>query len=132
MKLLTVASTLALALASTVPSVWGQSKPALTVDVPFAFVARNRSFQPGTYTFSSKQGLIAVSDAKGRDLIVLPVVTSLARSNSDDDHLLAFDKVDGKKILSEIWLPNTAGALVTATRGEHEHDIIRMVSKAKR
>jgi hypothetical protein len=100
------------------------------VNVPFAFVAQDQNCPAGIYTFSrgQMQAIVAMRSADGKISVQLPVVTALARSSDKDDHLLAFDKVEDKRVLSEVWLPDRDGALVHITPADHTHEIIRKAS----
>ena len=109
------------------PLIFAQNKPGLKVNVPFEFVARGKTFPAGVYVFSSEGSqTVSMKSVEGRASLQLPVITALARSNNDDDHLLAFDKVNDKRVLSEVWLVDRDGALVHVTPGDHAHDVIRL------
>ena len=112
------------------PSAYAQQSRTLRVKVPFAFTAHGTACPAGEYSFKHQNGAINLTDSSGKVQILMPVLTSIARSNDADDHLLAFDKVGGDRILSEVWLPGTQGALVQATPGEHEHDLVRINRKS--
>ena len=117
----------ALAAIVSVPLAFAQGSRVLRVNVPFAFVAQEKTCPAGVYTFSQAQGhRLLMSNPEARLSVSLPVVTALARSSSEDDHVLAFDKVGDQRILSEVWLPERDGALVHITQGEHSHEIIRL------
>ena len=60
--------------------------------------------------------------AGGRDFI--PVITLLGRHDRDADAELVFDKVDGKAVLSEVWMPGKDGFLLVATKGPHSHAVV--------
>ena len=55
---------------------------------------------------------------------MLPVITRLGRHDQDADSEFVFDKVDGKSVLSEIWMPKQDGWLVLATSKPHEHAVL--------
>ncbi len=107
---------------------FGQNSSSLKVNIPFAFTAGGKVFQPGNYVFvKPKTGSIVLSSDDGRTNMNLPIITSLARSGPNDDHLLAFDKVGDQRVLSEVWLPGKEGAMVFMEKGEHEHQLIKLV-----
>ena len=56
--------------------------------------------------------------------MTLPVITLLGRHDKDTDPEFVFDKIDGKLMLSEIWIPGQDGLLVLATKGPHEHAVL--------
>jgi hypothetical protein len=113
--------------------VLGQDSPTLRVKIPFEFKAGGKSFQAGSYVIkkAAAGGMINFSPSDGKGGASLVIITSIARSSEADDHLLAFDKVNGERILSEVWLPGQEGAVVYADKGEHKHELVRLVSKAK-
>jgi hypothetical protein len=122
--------TLALIAGAIVSAAFGQDLGAgLRLTVPFEFTAAGKTLPAGEYVFRHSLGssLITVENAKATVVAKLMIVTSLARSSDGDDHLLAFDKIGDKKILSEVWLQGRQGALVNSQQGEHEHEIIRLV-----
>jgi hypothetical protein len=54
----------------------------------------------------------------------MSVITTLGRHDLDKDPEFVFDKVDGKLLLSEIWVPGKDGLLVLATKGPHGHAVV--------
>jgi hypothetical protein len=111
---------------------YGQASTQLRVEIPFGFTAAGKEFPSGTYLFKGESvGRISFSNTNGKSGTILKVITSLARSSDADDHLLAFDKAGDTKILSEVWLHGREGALVHATPGEHQHEIVRLVAKSR-
>jgi len=111
--------------------VLGQDSPTLRVKIPFEFKAAGKAFQAGTYVLKKGPagGMITLTGSDGKAGANLVIITSIARSGASDDHLLAFDKVNGERILSEVWLPAQEGAVVYADKGEHQHELIRLVSQ---
>lgn len=119
------------AVAATVslPLAYAQNPSTLRVKIPFDFIARGRGFPAGNYVLTrNNSGSLSLADQDGATLMVLPVITSIARSSAADDHLLAFDKVGRNRYLSEVWLPGREGAVVFMQKGEHEHEVIRLVA----
>jgi hypothetical protein len=55
---------------------------------------------------------------------MMPVITRLGRHDNDTDPELIFDKVGGKFLLSELWLPDLDGFLVLNTPVDHEHRVL--------
>jgi hypothetical protein len=120
-----------LMLGAHTPGAYAQEGSTLRVSVPFNFTANGTACPAGEYSFKHQQGAIDLTDRSGNVHVFMPVITSIARSSEHDDHLLAFDKVGGERILSEVWLPGNQGALVQVTKGEHEHDLVRLNRKRK-
>jgi|GEM_PF-938344 hypothetical protein len=113
------------------PWAQAQSSTGLRVTIPFSFVAGGKDLPAGEYVFSKAVGpnLITVASSSGKERLHLRIRTSLARVSAEDEHLLAFDKIGGKRILSEVWLPNQQGAAVAVSRGEHDHDVIKLTPR---
>lgn len=124
----------AVALTAAVPLAHAQSAAGLRVSVPFDFVAGGKSMPAGEYVFTkgTAPNIITMASSSGRETLHLRIVTSLARVSAEDEHLLAFDKIGGRRILSEVWLPNRQGAAVFTARGEHEHEVIKLIPRAAR
>ncbi len=111
----------------------GQTASVLTVEIPFSFKAAGQTFAAGQYHFrdaGNQSNALRLEADSGRSAVVLPVITSLGRAGENDNHVLVFDKVGEEKVLSEVWMPGRDGLLVTATRGEHQHEIIRLVPES--
>jgi hypothetical protein len=116
----------------TVPFAYSQSS-SLRVNVPFKFGAAGKTFPSGEYSFTKgKPGTVVMTGADSKAATSLTVITSLARSGPSDDHLLAFDKVGSERILSEVWIPGREGALVNASRGEHQHEVVKLAPRSSR
>lgn len=101
-----------------------QSSQKVVAQIAFPFVAGTKDMPAGKY-------VIEVSDAGPIMLIgpggvraVLPVISSLGRHDQDPDSEFVFDKIDGKSILSEIWLPKKDGLLLLANKAPHEHVVL--------
>ncbi len=114
------------------PLARAQSNQSLAVNIPFEFSAKTKTYPAGEYRFQNNKGTIEMTSADRKVRVFLPVITSIARSSEDDDHLLAFDKVEGKKVLSEVWLPHAQGAVVSMEKGEHQHELVRLDRRAAR
>jgi len=99
-------------------------------DIPFEFQAGTKVLPPGTYSFtfndSSREVSIAGAGVHG---LRLPVVTRLGLRDSSDEGTLVFDKFNGVRTLSEVWIPSIDGILVHSIPEEHVHEIVRVVSR---
>jgi hypothetical protein len=95
----------------------------ITTTIEFPFVAGGKDMPAGKYTLEVTPSFTVI--LKGpTDTVLLPVITSLGRHDRDADPEVVFDKVDGKVLLSEIWMPDKDGLLVLATKGPHEHAVL--------
>jgi hypothetical protein len=100
--------------------------------IDFAFVAGKKECAAGTYEIEVRNSAVTLrpKDGKGESVTML-VITRLGRHDQDTDPELVFDKLDGKLILSEIWLGNEDGWLVASTPRDHEHRVSSVSRTAK-
>jgi hypothetical protein len=54
----------------------------------------------------------------------MAIITMLGRHDQDADPEFVFDKINGKLVLSEVWMPGKDGLLLLATKGPHEHAVL--------
>jgi hypothetical protein len=93
-------------------------------EFPFAFVAGGKEMTAGKYTVEvTTAGPVLLRGQSGASGM-MPVITTLGRHDKDSDPEFVFDKIDGKLVLSEIWMPGKDGFLVLATKGPHEHAVL--------
>jgi hypothetical protein len=95
------------------------------VNIDFPFVAGTSQLAAGAYEFEVNNGKVTVrsTQPKGTSVVMLGI-TRLGRHDLDKETELIFDKVNNKFVLSEIWLGNEDGYLVTNTPGDHEHRVL--------
>ncbi len=97
---------------------------AVTAVIDFTFVAGGKEMAPGKYIIDAPMdGPVVLRGATGSSGL-MPIVTTLGRHDLDKDPELVFDKVDGRMLLSEVWLPGQDGLLVLSTKGPHEHAVV--------
>jgi hypothetical protein len=97
-----------------------------TAEIGFPFVAGGKEMPAGKYTFEVPRamGPVTLRGGPGTSSVTLPVITLLGRHDKDTDPEFVFDKIDGKLVLSEVWIPGQDGLLVLATKGPHEHAVL--------
>ena len=96
----------------------------ISADIGFPFVAGGKEMAAGKYTIEvTTAGTVLLTGAGGSRMLI-PVITMLGRHDQDPDAEFVFDKIDGKTVLSEIWMPRKDGMLVLATKGPHEHAVV--------
>jgi hypothetical protein len=99
-------------------------------DIPFEFHAGEKTLPPGTYSFILHDQTRDVSVSRvGKVEVRLPVVTRLGLRESNDEGTLVFDKFNGVRMLSEVWIPLIDGVLVHSIPEEHTHEIVRVRSR---
>lgn len=105
-----------------------QSSLQQKVNVGFPFIAAGQELPAGSYrltTAKDEAGMLEVLlHGKGTETHV-PVITRLAPIHRTTGSVeLVFDTTDGKRILSEVWLPTFDGFLVNASTGDHKHEVV--------
>jgi hypothetical protein len=101
-----------------------QSSRNVVADIGFAFVAGDKDMPAGKYTITvTEAGPLMVVGPDGARA-VLRVITRLGRHDQDPDNEFVFDKIDGKSVLSEVWLPRQDGFLLVATSKPHSHAVL--------
>jgi hypothetical protein len=103
------------------PIAYGQS---ITADIGFPFVAGGKEMAAGKYAIDVTAAQQVSMTAPDRTRILMPVITLLGRHDKDPDAEFVFDKVGGKVVLSEVWMPGKDGLLLLATKGPHEHAVV--------
>jgi len=97
---------------------------SIHAEIGFPFVAGGKEMAAGKYTVEvTTAGTVLLTGAGGSRMLI-PVITMLGRHDQDPDAEFVFDKIDGKTVLSEVWLPRKDGFLLLATKGPHEHAVV--------
>lgn len=94
------------------------------MNIGLPFVVNGKDMPAGSYTIRVTSARAVSLKGEGDAVLVLTAVTRLGRRDKNPDPELVFDKVDGKMLLSEIWLPRRDGYLVLGTTEEHEHAVL--------
>ena len=100
----------------------------LIANVPFAFTAAGRAYDAGKYELlvtDNSQMVELMGPAKNTG--VAEVITRIAepvKRSAASDGRLVFDKMDGKYVLSEMWLPQEEGYLLHTTPTAHSHETV--------
>jgi hypothetical protein len=103
---------------------YAQTPQRIRAEIGFPFVAGGKELPAGAYTVEvTPAGPVMISGANGARAL-MPVITTLGRHDQDPDAEFVFDKVDGKSVLSELWMPKRDGLLLLATKGPHEHVVL--------
>jgi hypothetical protein len=95
-----------------------------SADIGFPFVAGGKEMAAGKYAVeATASGQVSLT-GPDRSRILMPVITLLGRHDKDTDSEFVFDKLDGKLVLSEVWISGRDGFLLLATKGPHEHAVL--------
>ena len=101
-----------------------QSAGTARVKIDFGFVAGGKDMPAGEYEFSVTEGRVVMRPRAGGAVVTMTVITRLGRHDADPDPELVFDKINGKSILSEFWLPGADGYLLEHASADHEHRVV--------
>jgi hypothetical protein len=104
--------------------VQAQGSKQVVAEIGFPFVAGDKTLPAGKYVFEVTDAGPVMLTGPGGVRAVLPVITRLGRHDQDPDSEFVFDKLDGKSVLSEIWLPKKDGFLLLASKAPHEHAVL--------
>ena len=98
----------------------------VTAEIGFPFVAGGKEMASGKYTVrvTEDRDRMVVLMGPGGLQVILPVITTLGRHDKDPDAEFVFDKIDGKAVLSEVWMPSKDVLLLVARKGRHEHAVV--------
>ena len=98
---------------------------SVTAEIGFPFVAGGKQMAAGKYTVETTTPtgpVVLRGPAASTDL--MSVITTLGRHDLDKGAEFVFDKIDGKLVLSEVWMPGKDGLLLLATKAPHEHAVV--------
>ncbi len=100
---------------------------AVSVNIPFNFVAKDTEMTAGTYEIrvgGNNEDQLAIRNIKGSGHTNLPVIERLADTGTKNVRIV-FDKMeDGRSYLSEIHMPGTDGFLVGISKGREKHVVV--------
>lgn len=103
---------------------YAQTSQRITAEIGFPFVAGGKEMPAGKYSVLAEPGRPLEFAGQDGTRVLLNVITTLGRHDQDPDSEFVFDKIDGKPVLSEIWMPRRDGFLVLATAKPHEHTVL--------
>jgi len=126
-KVLVGVGTLLLVLAAAASA---QDVPVIKVKVDHPFVVIGETLPAGEYTFTYDAGGASFNiDGPNKDQAPFAAVET--RLSGPDEHVnipeprLVFDVTGDVYTLSEIWVPNQAGFLISSEQRPHEHSITK-------
>ena len=107
----------------------GAQAETIKANVPFSFNVGPKTLPAGNYSFNVNLGArsVAVEGGKqGAEELIMTTIAARPYAEQTNDAHVVFDKVGSKYTLSELWEPGQDGVLVHATKGPHEHHVIRV------
>ena len=103
-----------------------QNLPKVVADIPFSFMAGEKTLPAGSYQF--KEGntpkQITIRDNKTNESIIVLVLTRISASSGKEVEIV-FDKVGTEHYLSEIQMPGVDGYVFKGASDAHAHTSIR-------
>jgi hypothetical protein len=115
-----VVGVLALGLAGSVAWAGG----AVSVDVPFSFIVKDKELPAGRYEIraaGNDEGRLEIRSSAGGSTVFALVLERLADTGAKEPKVV-FDKTeDGKTYLSEVHMPGSDGFLVGIAGGKEKH-----------
>jgi hypothetical protein len=97
----------------------------VSLNVPFAFKAADKTFSAGTYTITAmkeNKNTLSIRNSKTGEETTIPFITRLSPRDGTKGSVV-FDKVNDQSYLSEIYLPGLDGFHLQGAPGEHTHAI---------
>jgi hypothetical protein len=121
----------ALVILALSPSVSAQQlASSIAGNIPFEFNIGDKAYPAGQYRVTSnldgRPAALTIANPEKKITTVLMIMTRLARQHMGDapKGSLVFDKVEDKRILSEIWMGDRDGFLIHATARPHTHHVV--------
>ena len=103
----------------------GQMGQTVQVEIPYDFNVASKVLPAGKYTLSVAGSTLGVQSASGGGVLHAPILTRLGGPTEFyRDGTRVFDKADGRRILSEVWMPGADGVLVHSTPSNHGHEVL--------
>lgn len=112
---------------SLLPPAGAQRARFLDVTVNHEFSVGKSVLPAGGYRFAVEQrgalALLQITGSKGG--ANLPVIDRLRGPDAVfREGSLVFDVVEGKRALSEVWIPGEGGLVVSSAAGPHQHQVV--------
>jgi mono/diheme cytochrome c family protein len=104
-----------------------QTVQAMRFEIPHEFTVGSKVMPAGKYTFSVDNFGLAVKSATSGTVHTNIITRLSGPAEFLRDGSLIFDKTEGGRVLSEIWLPGGDGLLLHRTPANHHREVL-MVS----
>jgi mono/diheme cytochrome c family protein len=103
---------------------FGQAQYGMRFNVPYQFTFASRTFPAGAYTFSEDSFGLAMRSANGATAHQLVISHLGGPIDFLQDGALVFGIADGKRILSEVWIPGNDGLLAHRNSKSQARDVL--------
>ncbi|MCJ7440402.1 MAG: hypothetical protein MUO25_02305 [Thermoanaerobaculaceae bacterium] len=99
---------------------------ALSVDIPFSFIVKDKEMPAGRYEIRTEgEANLAIKSAERGGTVLVPILERLADTGGKEPKVI-FDKMeDGKTYLSEVHVPGQDGFLVGIAGGKEKHVTVK-------
>jgi mono/diheme cytochrome c family protein len=103
---------------------FGQAERGMKFEIPYEFTLGSKVLPAGTYNFYVDNVGLTVQPASGGKFHELIVSRLSGPAEFLQDGALVFEKMNDKRILSEVWIPGTDGLLVRKRLTDNPRDIL--------
>jgi len=104
---------------------FGQTRQSMRFEIPYEFTVGSKVLPAGTYTFTVDKSQLRGESATGGGHFTALIMTRLSGpAQFLRDGSLVFDKTDGGRVLSEVWMPGTDGLLLHTRTKDHQPDVL--------
>jgi mono/diheme cytochrome c family protein len=103
---------------------FGQAEHTIRFEIPYEFALGSKVLPAGTYAFYVDAVGLAVKSATGGPFHHIIISRINGPTEFLQDGSLVFEKIDGKRVLSEVWIPGTDGLLVHKTSKDYARDTL--------
>jgi mono/diheme cytochrome c family protein len=102
----------------------GQTHQAMRIKVPYGFRVGSTALPAGVYTFSADESGLLVNPESGTKFHGTIIARLSGPAQFLRDGSLVFDKTDGGRILSEVWIPGADGLLLHKSTKTQDRDVL--------
>jgi mono/diheme cytochrome c family protein len=98
----------------------------MKVDIPYPFTFGSKTLPGGTYTFSfaEDQYMLFVQSSTGQRMTELVMTRISGPGEFLRNGSIVFDRTDGGRTISEIWIPGSDGLLLHATPKSDSREVL--------
>lgn len=111
---------------AAIPACAQGGRASMVVEIPYQFSIGSKAMQAGTYTFSylEDQNMLLIKSPNSSPINELV----MTRISGPDDFLrngsIVFDRTDGGRLISELWIPGMDGLLLHAAPRSSSREVL--------